>query len=282
MHGTMATWWYAYNTNGLAHHRLDDAIDLVADLGYGGIALTPDVGHLDPRDATAHDVARVAAHVARRGLRVSIQTGARFVLDPRRKHRPNLLDGDPAARAQRLAFLERCMDIGRDLGAGTVSMWSGAVPERTSVVEASQRLVDGCRRVADAAAARGMVAAFEPEPGMFVESVAHWALLRNSLRHPAFRLALDVGHVHCNREGDPSRFVLMYASELADLQIEDMREGEHVHLPFGEGTFDPAPTLRALAEVRYAGPVVVELSRDSHRAPDVARAALETLRRICP
>jgi hypothetical protein len=38
----------AFNTNGLAHHRLDDAIDLLADLGYDGVALTPDVQHLDP------------------------------------------------------------------------------------------------------------------------------------------------------------------------------------------------------------------------------------------
>ena len=32
-----------YNTNGLAHHRLDDALALLADSGYEGIALTLDV-----------------------------------------------------------------------------------------------------------------------------------------------------------------------------------------------------------------------------------------------
>ena len=39
---------YAYNTNGLAHHRLDDALSLLADTGYDGVALTLDVHHLDP------------------------------------------------------------------------------------------------------------------------------------------------------------------------------------------------------------------------------------------
>ena len=33
-----------YNTNGLAHHRLTDAIDLLADLGYQSVALTLDAG----------------------------------------------------------------------------------------------------------------------------------------------------------------------------------------------------------------------------------------------
>ena len=37
-----------YNTNGFAHHRLDDAIGIMADLGYRGVALTLDVHHLDP------------------------------------------------------------------------------------------------------------------------------------------------------------------------------------------------------------------------------------------
>ena len=39
---------YAYNTNGLANHRLNDAVDLLADTGYDGVALTLDVAHLDP------------------------------------------------------------------------------------------------------------------------------------------------------------------------------------------------------------------------------------------
>lgn len=31
-----------YNTNGFAHHRLDDAVDILAGLGYRSIALTLD------------------------------------------------------------------------------------------------------------------------------------------------------------------------------------------------------------------------------------------------
>jgi sugar phosphate isomerase/epimerase len=41
---------------------------------------------------------------------------------------------------------------------------------------------------------------------------------------------------------------------------------------------DYPPILRALAEIGYRGLVNVELSRDSHRAPEVARAALAYLK----
>lgn len=41
---------------------------------------------------------------------------------------------------------------------------------------------------------------------------------------------------------------------------------------------DYEPILSALAEVRYDGLVNVELSRDSHRGPEMARAAIGYLR----
>ena len=34
---------YGYNTNGMANHRLDEALRLLADLGYDGCALTLDL-----------------------------------------------------------------------------------------------------------------------------------------------------------------------------------------------------------------------------------------------
>jgi len=278
----MAALRFAYNTNGLAHHRLADAIDLIADLGYAGVALTPDVPHLDPFVATPRDIDAIAAQLDRRGLDVCIQTGARFVLDARRKHQPTLLDPDPAGRDRRLAFLVRCLDLGRDLGARVLAFWSGNPPAPEDAAALDARLADGARRVADAAEQRGLVAAFEPEPGMHVETLAGWATLRDVAQHPALRLALDVGHVHCNREGDPAQLTDEYALDLADVQVEDMREGEHLHLPFGEGTLDIAPVLAALVQNGYDGLVGVELSRDSHRAPAIAAAAIEHLRRAHP
>src|SRR5207244_270544 len=54
--------------------------------------------------------------------------GARFLLDPRRKHEPTLLSDEVEGRARRREFLERALAIARDLGAGVVSLWSGVRP----------------------------------------------------------------------------------------------------------------------------------------------------------
>ncbi|MBJ6145470.1 hypothetical protein [Hymenobacter sp. BT559] len=39
---------YAYNTNGASNHRLGDALTLIAEAGYDGVALTLDHHHHDP------------------------------------------------------------------------------------------------------------------------------------------------------------------------------------------------------------------------------------------
>ena len=59
---------YAYNTNGLQSHRLEDAATLLADLGYDGIALTLDHMHLDPEQHGASE-ARAVARTLRRLLK---------------------------------------------------------------------------------------------------------------------------------------------------------------------------------------------------------------------
>src|SRR2546426_6051429 len=124
---------YGYNTNGFAHHRLDDALRVIAELGYEGCALTLDHAHLDPFDPDIRvEVERIAALAHALRLSLVVETGARFLLDPRRKHEPTLLSDEVEGRARRREFLERALAIARDLGAGGVSPWGGARPPRPS------------------------------------------------------------------------------------------------------------------------------------------------------
>lgn len=52
---------FGYGTNGLADLRLDDALGLLADLGYDGVGLTLDHMHLDPLGDDLAEIGR--AHV---------------------------------------------------------------------------------------------------------------------------------------------------------------------------------------------------------------------------
>ena len=101
---------FAFNTNGAANHRLDDALGLIADAGYDGVALTLDIHHLDPfAPDFAAERRRVAARLRTLDLGCVVETGARFLLDPRAKHEPTLLTPSAEGRARRVEFLRRAI-----------------------------------------------------------------------------------------------------------------------------------------------------------------------------
>ena len=266
-----------YNTNGLAFHRLDDAARLLASLGYDGLALTPDVHHLDPTRARPDEVAGFRRVLEELHLSVVIETGARFVLDPFRKHRPTLLDA-PADATKRLDFLKRCVDLAVELHAPVVSVWSGTAPEGLDAEAAHDRLASGLRRLCEHAAPRSVRIGFEPEPGMLVETVEGWDRVREAVGHPTLGLTLDVGHCLATREGDPARILRRHAHELVCVQLDDHRAGRHDHLMFGEGEVRWAEVAEAIRSSGYPGPLEVELSRHSSEAPTTAARALTFLR----
>jgi sugar phosphate isomerase/epimerase len=267
-----------YNTNGFAHHRLEDALAILADLGYRSVALTLDYHALDP---FAPDLPRQLTAVqdlhGRRGLRSVVETGARFLLDPRHKHQPTLLGPDPAQRDRRLDFLRRAVDVAGALGADAVSFWSGSARDPEPDAALMDRLVEGCRQLCAHAALRGVRLAFEPEPGMFIDTMARFAELHERVGHPLFGLTIDVGHLHCLGEVPIADHLRRWHERLWNVHIEDMRRGVHEHLMFGAGEIDFGAVLGALAEVGYEGGVHVELSRHSHDAVETARRALTFL-----
>ena len=124
-----------------------------------------------------------------------------------------------------------------------------------------------------------MTLAFEPEPGMLVETLADYEELQRRLGHPrALGLTLDIGHIVCLEPMSVTECVRRGAETLAHVHIEDMRRGVHEHLMFGEGELDLDESLRVLDEVGFSGMVAVELSRHSHMAHETVPAAMRALR----
>ena len=90
-----------------------------------------------------------------------------------------------------------------------------------------------------------MVAAFEPEPGMLIETPAEW----EALGIDGLSLALDTGHCLVTQEIDPAEAVRRWAGRLGTVSIEDMQKGVHLHLPFGTGDMDIPAILDALEAI---------------------------------
>lgn len=267
-----------YNTNGFAHHRLEDTLAILAEIGYRGVALTLDYHSLNPFavDRT-QQVLMAQRGLEKWGLRSVLETGARFLLDPRRKHQPTLISPDAEQRKQRLVFLRDAVDIAVELGSDAVSFWSGSAMDEPGETILMDRLVEECRRLCDHAAKRQVHLAFEPEPGMFIDTMDRYAALQKRVDHPLFGLTIDIGHLHCQGEVPIADQLHRWKDRLWNIHIEDMRRGVHDHLMFGEGEIDFAPVFQALSTIGYRNGVYVELSRHSHDAVETARRAMAFL-----
>jgi L-ribulose-5-phosphate 3-epimerase len=266
-----------YGTNGFANHRLDDALRIIADLGYTSVALTLDHHHLDPyAEGVSKQVDHVANQLDRLGLRSVVETGARYLLDPERKHYPTLVCDEPQ---RRIDFLNRAVRIAAGLGSDCVSFWSGIRPSTVDKELAWRRLRVGVSEVLDEAAALNVPLGLEPEPGMFVEHLSDALRLREELgAPPLLGITLDVGHCVAVEPVDAATCIRRAGDLIVNVQLDDMRTGVHEHLEFGEGELDLPATLAALVEVGYTGVAAVELPRHSHAAPVVAARAIAALR----
>ena len=275
---------YAWNTNGCANHRLYDAIELVSDAGYDGLALTLDWHHLDPfADDWQRQTETLRDTLDQKHLGSVIETGARFLLNPKVKHEPTLLNPKKEGRQHRIAFLKRAIDIAAILNSEAVSFWAGVRQASVSAEQAEAWLVEGIDELLHYAGEQQVTLAVEPEPGMQIETTADLQAIQKRLNasvRDQLTLALDVGHVWVTGEMDPAAAVEQYGPRCGTAAIEGMNRGVHEHLPVTQGDMDIPSIIRTFEQVNFSKLICVELSRDSHRAHQAIFETIETLKKL--
>ncbi len=265
----------AYNTNGFAHHKLEDALHIIADLGYVGVGLTLDNYHSNPYTITSQEQKNLKKLFERLGLSVVIETGARYLLDPYHKHEPTLISIN--GREKRIDFLKRAIDLASEWEAEALTFFSGIKASNVSNTDADNWLLEGCIELTQYAINKNVQLAFEPEPGMWLDTLSKYAQLRDKIQSSTFGLTLDIGHVYCNNEISLENSIYKYYNDIKNIHLEDIKGRIHNHLCFGDGDIDFLPFFNALKKVNYTSLMQVELSRDSHSAVKVARFAMEYL-----
>lgn len=275
--------YLGYNTNGFAHHDPFQAIELIAELGYSGLAITVDHRWLNPfSDDFEKRLEEFHRAIRLYRLNTVIETGARFLLNPNVKHEPTLLSDGAKNRSRRVEFLQRCIDIAKYLGSDCVSLWSGRKPDTINLQTAMDRLADSLEPVVRYAENSNVTIGFEPEPGMLIDTMNAYERLLQWIDSDSFQLTLDIGHLFCQGEVPIVDFIERWRDRIVNIHIEDMRVGVHEHLMFGDGHIHFPPIFDALHHIGYEGGVYVELSRHSHNAPYFARRSIDFLSAFVP
>ena len=271
-----------YSTNSLGDVDPLDALSLLCEQGYASLAITPDRNILNPYEKTFASEVRVWQHaLAKAQMRCVVETGARHLLDSKRKHHPTLLSDAQNDCNRRIEFLRRAIELAGELNADCVSLWSGAVCSDADETLLWRKLTDGVGEVLDHASRCGVVLGFEPEPGMFIDTVARAEELFERLGRPkSLGLTVDIGHLECLGERPLAATVRDVADRIVNVHIDDMIVCRHEHLPLGKGDIDYVPIFRELLAARYQGGLHVELPRQSHRWYETAKESYEFIHRM--
>ena len=271
-----------YSTNSFGDVDPLDALSLLCEQGYASLAITPDRNILNPYEKTFASEVRVWQHaLAKAQMRCVVETGARHLLDSKRKHHPTLLSDAQDDCNRRIEFLRRAIELAGELNADCVSLWSGAVCSDADETLLWRKLTDGVGEVLDHASRCGVVLGFEPEPGMFIDTVARAEELFERLGRPkSLCLTVDIGHLECLGERPLAATVRDVADRIVNVHIDDMIVCRHEHLPLGKGDIDYVPIFRELLAARYQGGLHVELPRQSHRWHETAKESYEFIHRM--
>jgi len=168
---------------------------------------------------------------------------------------------------------------GTESGAPCLSLWSGVGRDAADEATILDRLCGGLRSVIERATKRGVRLGFEPEPGMVIDTIPRWAMLRDRLGSPpCLGLSLDLGHLECMGEWPLAATLAPLIPDVVNVHVDDMLACRHEHLPLGSGDVDFSAALAALAGVGYRGGLHVELPRQSHRWLETARQSAAAIR----
>src|SRR5438094_9055950 len=252
-------------------------LDEMAELGYAGTELGP--WGYSPREAAV-----LAAELGNRRLAmagafcpVTLHDAARYedqlayAMDTTR-----LL----AELSAPVLVLAEAGDERRERIAGRVS----AGDPRFSVDD-WKRFAEGANEIARRAKEMGLVTAFHPHAGTYVETPAETEELLRRTDPALVGLCLDTGHVYYGG-GDPVALARSDPGRIRHVHLKDVYRdryeralaqkldfsaavGEDVFAPVGSGAIDMALLLRILREARFDGWLIVE--QDIRIAPGSAR-----------
>ena len=138
----------SFSTNAFKKNTLAEAIDAIAEIGYGGVELMADLHHANPATFDAAARAATKKQLAAKGLTVSNVNAFTYFCDGDTYH-PTWIEDDELLRDKRIRHTIGCVELAAEFGAKTISLQPGGplIGMELSREDASERFADGLNRV---------------------------------------------------------------------------------------------------------------------------------------
>ncbi len=223
----------SYSTFGLTNLDFLDAIDAVDRVGYDGVEISFHRNQFNPFDIDDDYLAQVGKRLG--GLRVKpacVATASHF-FTPSRPHEPSLMAVERAGRKRRIDLIKRGIHVARRLDVPLVTFGSGFIRDEHVAnpdIITGELLVDSIREcLLDIRDDEDITLLIEPEPGMYIETLAQGLALIREVDSSKFKLHVDLCHAYCS-EPDYIAVLGEAAPHTRYLHISDAREGYNLKI----------------------------------------------------
>jgi sugar phosphate isomerase/epimerase len=186
--------------------------------------------------------------------------------------------GDPADRPARLERLRWALDRTRALGLSDLMLHAGFLPELDD--PGRPAMLDTLAKAADYARRQGITLAFET--GQETAELLRRTL--DDLKSPNLKVNFDPANMLLYDMGDPIRAVAILGPDIRSVHVKDANRpttrgvwGQEV--PLGKGQVNIRAFLKALHDVGYRGPLMIEreVGNQEERVRDI-RYGLDVVR----
>ena len=271
----------AFSTNAYSRHSLGQALESIARVGYGAVAILADKPHFDPRRFDKGEAVAVAGDLKRLKLEVSnVNANCTFGYwsdaPPEPFFEPSLISPDPKLRAERIRMIQNTLRFAKEIGAENISITSGKALPTMPPELAMKELRENLARVLEEAEKLKVKVGIECEPGLFIEYATELRELVDKLGSRMLGANLDIGHSVVIGE-DVAGALKTLQKRIWNCHIEDLPGRKHYHLIPGTGTMDWHGMRTALEGIKYDRHLTVELYTYPDRPEEAARESLAYL-----
>jgi sugar phosphate isomerase/epimerase len=271
----------AYSTNAFKRYSLNEAIRMIAEIGYEGIELLCDSPHAYPPIFQDKEIHSFKNQIAKFRLVIS-NLNAFTLYSISDVYHPSWIEDDKVSRELRITHTINCIKLAKKIGAKNLSTEPGGpvMGRKTNMKYLEKLFIEGLNRVVPIAEEENIKILIEPEPNLLLENSNQFMNFIENLSTDNVGLNFDIGHFYCVGE-DPTEIIYKLSEYIEHFHLADIASNRiHNHLIPGEGSINFRSVFKAIEGIGYKGFVTVELYPYQLCPKEAGKRAYEYLYRI--
>ena len=271
----------AYSTNAFKRYSLNEAIRMIAEIGYEGIELLCDSPHAYPPIFQDKEIHSFKNQIAKFRLVIS-NLNAFTLYSISDVYHPSWIEDDKVSRELRITHTINCIKLAKKIGAKNLSTEPGGpvMGRKTNMKYLEKLFMEGLNRVVPIAEEENIKILIEPEPNLLLENSNQFLNFIKNFSTENVGLNFDIGHFYCVGE-DPTEIIYKLSEYIEHFHLADIASNRiHNHLIPGEGSINFRSVFKAIEGIGYKGFVTVELYPYQLCPKEAGKRAYDYLYRI--